>query len=216
MKKSHCKRNWYAEKPAQLSERGTFHAWIGGADRRSGVSAAAWELQSRTDNNLVLPGGAASDDADSEEYRAFVAATVGVIETLAEGSEVLISCRNEVVVMGINEWAEDWQSRGGKKTNGKRPKAWEIWRAFLSVRDARSLKVKAEHCPISDHKYEDIFEILQDRARDLGDRRTAELRSGLGGRRKAKSDRGLGDFDVVEGGYVAPETKKKGTTKHRR
>src|SRR6476469_1319827 len=109
-------REWYPERPPEFQTAGSFQAWIVGTDRppspgARGPSAAAWQVNRFGDVSGEV-GIAVSEGAESEEYRAFVAAAVGVIEMLKPNSRIDISCRNEAVVRAINEWLETWEADG--------------------------------------------------------------------------------------------------------
>jgi ribonuclease HI len=163
---------WYPENPPEYETPGTFQAWITGTDRpassgEQGPSAAAWQTQRFGEVTPVI-GVAVSEGPKSEEYRAFVAAAVGVIEMLKPNSRVDISCRNEPVVKAINEWLEGWEANGWKRKGGEL-RAKEIWQRFLNVKRSRSLSIIAHHSRKGQNLEDDIFDQLAERARRTAD-----------------------------------------------
>jgi ribonuclease HI len=169
---------WYPEQPAKFTKPGLFEAWVAGSDRPvspdwKGVSAAAWEIRERGEDQPIASKVIASE-ARSEEYRAFIAAAVGVLEILAPSSTVTLYCRNKPVVDGINGWADDWRNNGWKRAGGGKVQAKEIWQQLLKVRNERSLTTVAVHCRKGDdHRHDDIIDALSERARREGDARSS-------------------------------------------
>jgi ribonuclease HI len=133
------------------------------------VSAAAWEIRERGEDQPIASKVIASE-ARSEEYRAFIAAAVGVLEILAPSSTVTLYCRSKSVVKGINEWADQWREGDWKRAGRGEVKAKEIWQHLLKVRDERSLAITAVHSRKGDdHRHDDIIDALSERARTEGD-----------------------------------------------
>jgi ribonuclease HI len=161
---------WYPEQPPKFTEPGIFAAWIAGTHRPNGVSAAAWEIRGSGGDQRTAADVVPSDGT-SDMYRAYVAAAVGVLEALFQGSRVVIYCRNEAVVKGINDWVEGWRDSGWKKSDTRQAKAEEIWKQFLKIRQERDLTVTAAHCRKDENAHGETFDRLQDRARAEGDLR---------------------------------------------
>lgn len=157
--------------------RGVYEAWVVGVDRptmagAAGVSAFAWEICHSGTSEIVANDARASDEDNSDETRAIVAAVYRIVEALQDGSSVTIYCRNKFAVDGINGDVDRWRMNEWRRSDGKPVKHSEIWRRFVTARDGtdskpRNIHAIAEHRLKRDRKDREIFDRLTEDARAL-------------------------------------------------
>ncbi|RTL76112.1 MAG: hypothetical protein EKK36_05360 [Bradyrhizobiaceae bacterium] len=132
--------DWYPERKPKFSEPGAFEAVIYGSDRpvSSGRSYCAFAIRKQEAANWA--GTGFPSEGDSEEYRAYIAASVGVLESLAPKSSVRILTHHETVYKAFMEWLPKWEANGWKRKNKKQIAAEEIFRRFISVARDRQIE----------------------------------------------------------------------------
>ena len=123
------RKSWDDRRPPKdnlIKIPGNFDAWVVGTfNRIAGISAFAWELRRRGEDQPACPPGAERSDPDSESHRPFVAALVDVVQTLAPSSSVNFICALEWPVNIIN----------GEYTYNKHADIWEAFERWKGVRD---------------------------------------------------------------------------------
>jgi hypothetical protein len=159
---------WSEEKAPKIKRKGHFEAWIVGTHKRlSGkrvISACAWEVRLRGENNVIDEDAYPSESVDSTQARGCVAAAIGVIDTIANGSEVMIYCSLENIVTGIEKETVPHENK-------------RIWGRLFKTAKAKGIDLHASHRGNDDKIAGPIYERLKKLARKKRDERVRKLLS---------------------------------------
>lgn len=131
--------SWYAERQPEFSEAGEFEAAIYGSDRpvSSGRSYAAFAIRRKGED--IWRGTGHPSGGRSEEYRAYVAAAVGVLEALPPKSTVRILTHHKTICQAFMEWLPSWEKNGWKRRKNGPLAAEEIFKRFIKVARERQI-----------------------------------------------------------------------------
>lgn len=156
--------NWYPEQPPRFVEAGEFEAVIYASDRpetsgAQGHSYAAFAL--RRKGAAAYGVGAVGSRGDSEEYRGYAAAAVGVVESLPHDSKVVIRSHHKTIVSVFNDWMPGWKKNGWKRKNKQPIAALEILQRFDAIVAERNIDMEPFECVAKDDpQFKAVFDIL--------------------------------------------------------
>ena len=83
----------------------------------------------------TLSGG----ELNTTNNRMELTAAIAALDALADDVPALLFVDSEYVVLGVNQWRPQWESRGWRNANRKPVANSDLWRRLFAVVDARPL-----------------------------------------------------------------------------
>ncbi|NYG46517.1 ribonuclease HI [Bradyrhizobium sp. IAR9] len=108
----------------------------------SGPSACVWQIRTM-DGRIVNDSEAKQSRTKcSDEKRALVAALVGALEAVGDGSFCLVYATGTYITDGVKH-ACNWKARGWRNSHNEPVASPDIWDRYLELLDNRDLEVRA-------------------------------------------------------------------------
>jgi ribonuclease HI len=113
-----------------------------GIGQSAGPSACLWQIRTMV-GTIVHDGDAKRSRTErSDEKRGLVAALVGALEMVGDGSFCLVYANGTYIEDGVY-YARDWKAHGWRNTQNQQIANPELWDRFLELLDTRQLTVWA-------------------------------------------------------------------------
>lgn len=110
--------------------------------RSVGPSACIWQIRTM-DGTIIYDGEAKQSQSErSDEKRGLVAALIGALEMVGDGSFCLVYANGTYISDGVY-YAEEWKARGWRNSQNQPVANPEMWDRYLELLDTRQLVVYA-------------------------------------------------------------------------
>jgi hypothetical protein len=108
----------------------------------AGPSVCIWQIDDCFGQKISSPGPKRGRRRFSDEHRAICFALIGIVESLAPGSQVLIYIPYKWVVEAIElDDVRRWRSNNWRKNNRRPIANPEVWEHFLRIVERRKISV---------------------------------------------------------------------------